>query len=75
MQRSDTTPTMQAHYNLLWHKLSPSERFLKGISLIMLSRQLLIAGIRHRFPDCNHRQLLEIVRREFYSDKLHQQKA
>lgn len=64
--RSDTTPAVQAHYDSLWSALPPSVRFLKGISMITFSRQLLIAGIRARHPNLDQQQLREAIIRQVY---------
>lgn len=62
----DTPPAVQAHYDSLWNALPPSDRFLKGISLITFSRQLLIAGIRARYPHLDQQQLREAIIRQVY---------
>jgi len=66
MQRSDTHPDVERHFDELWRNLSMEERFRKGIVWIQWSRALLLAGLRARFPDFSEEQIRKKLAQELY---------
>lgn len=69
MRRVDTPALFQAKYDQLWQQLSPGERFQKGMTLIALSRQLLMAGLKTRHPNLNPAQLAAALRQYLYGER------
>lgn len=63
----DTTPEAQRIYDDLWRNLSPQERFQKGLDLIDLSRALLFAGFRSRYPDLSEEELVNVIIKRLYN--------
>jgi hypothetical protein len=68
MTRSDTSPKVQKLYDDLWRRLSPSERFMKGLALSHLSRQMIIAGIKSPHPNLTPRQLKQKLQQQLYPE-------
>lgn len=66
MPQSDTSPDVEKEYDERWKKLSPEDRFLKGLSLIALSRKMLIAGLEARYPDRSSEELKQLLRKQLY---------
>lgn len=50
MLKNDTSPAVQQLYDELWRRLTPEERFRRGLALIAASRAMLVAGLRANFP-------------------------
>lgn len=63
---SDTTNAIQKKYDEMWRKLSPEQRFIKGLQLIHLSRQMLLAGFKARFPELSEQELKERIVQQVY---------
>ncbi len=66
MRRSDTPSEVQKRYDRLWRNLSLEERFLSGLSLIRASREMLIAGLKSRFPNLSEKELRQRLLQQIY---------
>ena len=66
MTPSDTKPKVQQHFDELWQNLSLEERFLKGLEWTNLSREMLLAGFRTRFPHLSEDQIRQKLAQELY---------
>lgn len=66
MPQSDTSPDVEKEYDERWKQLSPEDRFLKGLSLIALSRKMLMAGLEARHPGLSPEDLKQLFRKQLY---------
>lgn len=66
MPSADTPPDVQRFYDELWRRLTPAERFQRGIALILTSRAMAIAGLRARFPMLTDEELRLRLRQQLY---------
>jgi hypothetical protein len=57
----DTTPQIQRKHYELMRSLSPERRLLMAFALTDATRQLVLADLKHRFPEANE----EEIRRRF----------
>ena len=64
---SDTNLKVQQRFDELWQNLSLEERFIKGLEWTVLSREILLAGFRARFPNLSENQLRTKLAQELYS--------
>lgn len=67
MKLSDTTPEIQAEYDRRWQLLTPSDRFQRGLALIRLSRDMMVAGFKARHPELTPPQLKQNLRKFLYN--------
>ena len=65
----DTTPDAQRKHYELMRRLSPEQRLSMAFALTDTTRQLVLAGVRHRFPQADAEEL----RRRFIARVLPQQ--
>lgn len=57
MPPCDTPPEVQRQFDELWQRLSPEERFVRGLELIRVSRKMFLAGLRARLPQASEKEL------------------
>ncbi len=67
---NDTTPEMQQYqYNLIMKK-TPEERFIMGLEMADVGRELMIAGIKMQNPEIKEGQIfIELLKRHLLYDK------
>ena len=65
----DTTPQVQRKHYELMQKLSPEQKLSMAFALTDATRQLVLADLRHRFPQANE----EEIRRRFIARVLPRQ--
>ena len=53
----DTTPEAQSKHYELMRKLSPEQRLSMAFALTDATRNLILADLRHRFPDANENEI------------------
>lgn len=66
MIESDTSKEMQKIFDQKIRQLSQKERFLKGLSLIHLCREMCLSGLRKRHPLANNYQLKKLFSELLY---------
>jgi hypothetical protein len=54
---NDTTPEVQRKHYELMRKLSPEQRLSMAFALTDATRHLILADLRHRFPEANEDEI------------------
>ena len=57
MYRPDTSDEVQKKYDDVIRALSPSERFLRGLSLTAFARRMCLEGLKARYPEASEAEL------------------